>query len=115
MDDSASATNCRRAVVQVLESLARAGLTELPRRAAVKKGEVAVAVVSRAVERAHAAPPNPTALGTSEDAYATKPAAAAPNREQAAQRGASAGTSAPAANGAALFAAAGWDGAPRLP
>jgi uracil-DNA glycosylase family 4 len=111
MDDSASTTNSRRAIVQVLESLARSGLTELPRRAAVNRieGAETVAVDARAAQRAQVARLKPTIRGTSGDAYATATAAAASSNKNAP------GVAAPAANGAALFVAAGWDGAPRLP
>lgn len=105
MDEFASADSTRQAVVQFLESLARAGLNELPRATAaplMKKEKVASAtqaVAAPATEYLQpmvAAKASTTTAGTSGAAYAPATAAAP-------------------ANGTSLFAAAGWDGAPRLP
>ena len=108
MDELISAERIRRAVVQRLESLQRAGISELPRPAAPNTPESIPAARDE---------------GVSHQERRDAPVLAGPPRSESGSVAAIPGRSeAPApskptaaAKGAALFAAPGWEGAPKLP
>jgi uracil-DNA glycosylase family 4 len=107
MDDLISADHIRRALVQRLESLERAGIRDLPRPSAA------------AIEATRAVVAEPVAAPVVRD----KPDRFAPVQAQSSQattaanpRPAASPMPTPiAAKGNSLFTSAGWDGAPKLP
>ncbi len=106
MDEATSDKRKRRAVLQRLESLERAGLSELPRPKVADRREQAkplsIADASLRVQPVEAPP-----VGRKSEAA---PSAAAIPSVPSSQRG-----SASTAKGASLFAVAGWEGAPKIP
>ncbi|HVX12422.1 MAG TPA: uracil-DNA glycosylase family protein [Pirellulales bacterium] len=113
MDEPTSDKRIRRAVLQRLESLERAGLRELPRPVGAKRNAATAnrrepVKASDSSLRVQPAEPAPVTAAVRESEAASTPVSASPPAAAPKQ---STGTT----KGASLFAAAGWDGAPNIP